>query len=52
MKTRSVVMYPMTMISDLVQMETYGDDNEPPDLEDEVSNNEENPTKTITLPTS
>ena len=40
LKTRSVVMYPMTMISGFVQMETCGDDNEPPDIEDEVGNNE------------
>ena len=32
-----------------VQMETCGDDNEPHDIEDEVGNNEGNPTKTITL---
>ena len=50
-QTRSVVMYPMTVISGLLQMGTYGGDNEPPDIEVEVGDNEENPTKTINLPT-
>ena len=52
MKTRSVMKYPETMISGLVQMETYGDDTEPPDIGDrmeKMTNTKENPTKTFTL---
>ena len=44
-------MNPMMRISGLVQMRTYADDNEPPDIKDEVVDNEENHIKTITLPT-
>ena len=41
MKTRSVMMYPMMMISGPVLMETYGDDNESHDIEDEFVYTEE-----------
>ena len=51
LKTKSVMMNPIMRMSGHVQMGTYGADNEPPDIEDEVGDNEENHIKTITLPT-
>ena len=50
LKTKSVMMNPIMRMSGHVQMGTYGADNEPPDIEDEVGDNEEH-IKTITMPT-
>ena len=48
-KTMTVVVCPMMMISELIQMETCGDENVPNSIEDEIGNAEENHTKTIAL---
>ena len=50
-KTRSLMVCPMMMISEIIQMETCGDDNMPDGIEDEIGNAEKNHTKTIALHT-